>query len=132
MLTLPQFLNDRSYEKHAQVASWPVAIIASSGEQTPSVCIGARLFAYLEAAFRQPLSPKTDEFVTPISLSHVEDRSSLRRFFSEVLDTVRRKGNASANKPTGFADQGIVLASGSASGIEAADLRNIFYNEPRS
>ncbi len=131
-LTLPQFLNDRSYEKHAQVASWPVAIIASSNEQIYTKPIGSRLFAYLEAAFRQPLSPMTDDYVTPISAQHVEARTPLRRFFSEVMDTVRRKGSPSEYKSTGFGDQGIVLASGSASGIEAADLQSIFYNEPRS
>jgi hypothetical protein len=47
------------------------------------------------------------------------------------MDTVRRKGSPSEYKSTGFGDQGIVLASGSASGIEAADLQSIFYNEPR-
>jgi hypothetical protein len=76
----------------------------------------------------------TEEYVTPISRSHVEARTPLRRFFSEIMDTVRTKDSPAEYLSAGlrFGDQGIVLASGSASGIEAADLRSIFYNEPRS
>ena len=131
MLTLLQFLNDQAYEKHAQVASWPLAIIASSNEQIYTKPIGSRLFAYLEAAFSQPLSPEADELTTPISASHAEPKTPLRRFFTEVMSTVRRKGG-SWEQSTGFGDQGIVLASGSASGIEAAELQRIFYNGARS
>ena len=131
MLTLPQFLNDQAYVQHAQVASWPLALIASSNEQIYTKPIGSRLFAYLEAAFGQPLSPASDDITTPISASHAEPRTPLRRFFTEVMSTVRAIGS-SWEKSTGFGDQGIVLASGSASGIEAAELQSIFYNGARS
>jgi hypothetical protein len=42
------------------------------------------------------------------------------------------EGGLMAFGKTGFGDQGIVLASGSASGIEAAELQSIFYNGARS
>lgn len=76
----------------------------------------------------------TEECVTPISRSRVEAGTPLRRFFSEIMDTVRTKDSPAEHKPSGLrlGDQGIVLASGSASGIEAADLRTIFFNEKRS
>ena len=114
----PQFLNDQAYEKHAQVGSWPLAIIASSNEQIYTKPIGTRLFAYLEAALSQLAMPH--DATTPISASNVHATMPLRRFFSEVMD-----------KPAGFGDQGIVMASGSASGIEAAELQSIFYNGVR-
>ena len=123
----PQFLNDQAYEKHAQVGSWPLAIIASSNEQIYTKPIGTRLFAYLEAALSQ--SAMFHDATTPISASNVHATMPLRRFFSEVMDTVRQSDQ---DKPAGFGDQGIVMASGSASGIEAAELQSIFYNGART
>ena len=120
----PQFLNDQAYEKHAQVGSWPLAIIASSNEQIYTTPVGTRLFAYLEAAMSQ--SAMSHDATTPISASNVHATMPLRRFFSEVMDTVRQSDKA------GFGDQGIVMASGSASGIEAAELQSIFYNGART
>lgn len=124
----PQFLNDQAYEKHAQVGSWPLAIIASSNEQIYTKPIGTRLFAYLEAALSQ--SAMSHDATTPISASNVHATMPLRRFFSEVMDTVRQS-DKDWDKPAGFGDQGIVMASGSASGIEAAELQSIFYNGVR-
>ena len=128
-----QFLNDQAYEKHAQVGSWPLAIIASSNEQIYTKPIGSRLFSHLDAAFNQPQAQCDigDEIGSPTSASRLDCRTPLRRFFSEVMDTVRAKDSA-WGKPAGFGDQGIVLASGSASGIEAAELQSIFCNQPRS
>jgi hypothetical protein len=122
MLTLPQFLNDQEYEKHAQVASWPLAIIGSSNEQVSTSQIHSRFFTYLDTAFG--LSPESlqsdDVIVTPISASHAEPSTPLRRFFTEVMSTVKT-----------FGSQGFVLTCGSASGIEAAEMQSIFYNGPR-
>ncbi len=70
--------------------------------------------------------------ITPISASHAEPTTPLRRFFTEVMSNVRMEGGLVAFGKTGFGDQGIVLASGSASGIEAAELQSIFYNGARS
>jgi hypothetical protein len=67
---------------------------------------------------------------TPISASNVHATMPLRRFFSEVMDTVRQS-DKDWDKPAGFGDQGVVMASGSASGIEAAELQSIFYNGVR-
>lgn len=128
-----QFLNDQAYEKHAHVASWPLAIIASSNEQIYTKPIGTRLFSHLDAAFNQPQAQSDigDEAGSPTSASRLDCRTPLRRFFSEVMDTVRAKDYTSG-KLAGFGDQGIVLASGSASGIEAVELQSIFYNQAKS
>jgi hypothetical protein len=107
--------------------------MASSNEQIYTKPIGSRLFSHLDAAFSQPEAQCDigDEVGSPTSASILDCRTPLRRFFSEVMDTVRAKDNT-WGKPAGFGDQGIVLASGSASGIEAAELQSIFFNKHKS
>jgi hypothetical protein len=129
----PQFLSDQAYQKHSSVTSWPLAIIASSNEQIYTRPIGSRLFSHLESAFRhvsQESPAASDGICSPTSTAQINSTTALRRFFSEILDTVKSNDGAES-RPPGFGEQGIILASGCSSGIESAELQSIFYNCPQ-
>jgi hypothetical protein len=129
----PQFLNDPAFEKHAQVSSWKLAVIAASNEQSTASPISHKFFEYLEQALL-PNPPQPDDAITTkFSLSQVTQKPSihLRDFFTAVLDHTRGLQDR-PDDPHAFAHQGVNLASGSRSGIEGVELKSIFYNSPRS
>ena len=128
-----QFLNDPAFEKHAQVSSWKLAVIAASNEQISASPIFHKFCEYLEQALL-PNPPQPDDAITTnVSLSQVTQKPSihLRDFFTAVLDHTRVRQER-PDDPQAFASQGVNLASGSGSGIEGVELKSIFYNNPRS
>jgi hypothetical protein len=129
----PQFLKDPAFEKHAQVSSWKLAVIAASNEQINASPISHKFCEYLEQALL-PNPPQPDDAITTkFSLSQVAQKPSihLRDFFTAVLDHTRERPGRPDDLHA-FANQGVNLASGSGSGIEGVELKSIFYNSPRS